>query len=71
MAAHSLSPYADFVTLDECVALLEETGHPKGQTTVRRWIKKHRLETDRVGGLTAVSWTQIQQIHRDMITREG
>ncbi|MGS2592083.1 hypothetical protein [Streptomyces hebeiensis] len=71
VAVYSLSPYVDMVTVEECVALFAETGHPKGESTLRRWIRKNRLMTDRIGGKTAVSWTEMQQIHRDMIARSG
>ncbi|MEV4975602.1 hypothetical protein [Streptomyces scopuliridis] len=71
MAAQSISPYTDMVTLDECLALFNETGQGASMTTLRRWIAKHDLATELQGaqGKVAVSFTKILQVHRDEIAK--
>jgi hypothetical protein len=67
------SPYsgsnADLTTLEECAALLKETGHPASPSTLRRWIAKHGIPTAKVRGKVFVSFTAILMVHRDEVAR--
>ncbi|MFE4915892.1 hypothetical protein ACFRCX_30785 [Streptomyces sp. NPDC056652] len=73
MAAQSISPYTDMVTLDECLDLFSETGHGASKSTLRRWIAEYDLATERQGarGKVAVSFTEILQVHRDEIAKRN
>ncbi|MFF7335371.1 hypothetical protein [Streptomyces sp. NPDC008150] len=51
----------DLVTFAEAVALLQPTGHPVADTTLRRWIRE---AGSHVYG-SRVSWTDVVRVHRD------
>jgi hypothetical protein len=69
------SPYVanDLERLDDILDLLEQTGHPVAKTTLRNWIRKNGLYTERNSkGEVLVSFTDVLLIHRDMVRkREG
>lgn len=75
MASLSITPhYDDMVTLKQLVTLLEKTGHPKSETTLRAWIARWDVPTERRGRSDRVwvSYTRMLQIHRDdVMKRDG
>lgn len=69
MAATHYSPLPveieDPVTYEEASALLARTGHKAPVNTLRRWVKEAGYETVKVGRVVYVSWSDIQEVHRD------
>jgi hypothetical protein len=61
----------DLVTITEAVALLAECGKPYAvdNKTLRRWVAKHRVRTERDGKDLLASWSDILEVHRDEIDR--
>ena len=69
MAATHYSPHpdeiADPVTYQVASTWFAQAGHPADVETIRRWAREAGLQTVRVGRKHYVSWTDIQEIHRD------
>ncbi|MFD3516297.1 hypothetical protein [Streptomyces sp. NPDC058657] len=55
----------DLVTLNEAVALFGETGRPAAKSTLRSWITKRGICTQRSGGRVLVSYSDLLEAHRD------
>lgn len=55
----------DPVSYEEASALFARTGHGVSVETIRRWVKEERLKTVRVRRANYVSWSAIQEVHRD------
>lgn len=64
-APSSVPRIRDLVTLEEAVVLFRETGRPAPKTTIRRWITKRRITTQRSGGRVLVSYSDLLEAHRD------
>lgn len=58
----------DWVTIKEAVALLEKTGHPVSEPTIRRWIAEEELPLKRVGRGDQVSYSDILMSHACWVT---
>ncbi|MDX2658316.1 helix-turn-helix domain-containing protein [Streptomyces scabiei] len=73
MAATSPAPaHSDLVTVEEAVELFRETPHPVSVTTLKRWIRKHRLSVTPEpwpGRANRVSYSDLLEVHRDEIGR--
>lgn len=69
MAATHYSPLPDAiedpVSYREASALFAKTGHKAEPETIRRWVKEEQLETVRMRRTDYVSWSAIQEVHRD------
>jgi hypothetical protein len=70
MAVLSITPHvSDMVTLKELSGLFRRTGHPASVTTLRGWITKHEVPTERQCRTDVVSYTLMLQVHREEIAR--
>jgi hypothetical protein len=68
MAITVQSPYAfasDLVTITEAVALFAECGKERevDAKTLRRWVAKHRVPTEKAGKDLLASWTDLLKVH--------
>lgn len=68
---HIATTSGDYETLKTCVALFAETRHPVSESTIRRWIIEHQLDTKKrlVRGKykTFVPYQMLLPIHRDWV----
>jgi hypothetical protein len=70
VAILSITPHvSDMVTLKECSALFRRTGHPFSVTTLRTWITKWGIPTERQGRTDRVSYTRMLQVHKEEVAR--
>lgn len=69
MAVYMPTPDSDLVTLQECSALFGETGHPASVTTLKRWIGRRDILTDRQGRAQLVSFAVMLQVHKEEIAK--
>lgn len=70
MAILSITPHvSDMVTLKELSGLFRRTGHPASVTTLRGWIVKHEVPTQREGRTDLVSYTSMLKVHREEVVR--
>jgi hypothetical protein len=61
----------DMMPIKAIVALLQDTGYPASETTIRRWITDLDLQTIRSGRKDLVSYTDILIAQRDAAHRAG
>lgn len=68
---HLVPADSDLVTLQEGSELLYDTGHPASVSTIKRWIRRYGLTTERIGRADHVSFTDLLEVHRDEIARRA
>ncbi|MFG3244162.1 MULTISPECIES: hypothetical protein [unclassified Streptomyces] len=67
-------PYAvasDMMTLEEISEQLKLTGHPASVSTIRRWIERDDLYTERHCRRDYVSYSDILMAHQEAVTRRN
>lgn len=69
MAILSITPDDEMFTVKECAALFRETGQTAEETTLNRWIDKHKIRVQRDGRARLVSFTAMLQVHRDEVAK--
>ncbi|MCA1224116.1 hypothetical protein [Streptomyces sp. 8L] len=74
MAIETYMAYADddWASLDACVALLKETGHPMSKRTLGRLLTRRGVRTElrREGGsgrTRGASFSSVLELHRDWV----
>jgi hypothetical protein len=60
---------SDFLTIEEISHLLRQTGHPASASTLRRWIKRNGVYTERRGRADYASFSDVLLVHKKMITK--
>lgn len=63
MAIGQYSPIADMTPIKNVVHLLRDTPYVPSLSTLRRWVKDNRLQTERQGRDVCVAYTDILDIH--------
>lgn len=75
MAITHLSPSEeaadDLLTIDQILALIQESGYPVSKTTLNRWISRHGLRRERAGRVVYVSFTDVLEVQRAEARRAG
>ncbi|MDK0525051.1 hypothetical protein [Streptomyces sp. ML-6] len=74
MAIQSIVPYTvagDMMTLEEISTQLKTTGHPASVSTIRRWIERDGLRTERYRRRDYVSYSDILLAHQEAVARRG
>lgn len=65
--AHLAPADDDLVTIEEAVALLRGTPYEPSDATIRRWIRKYRLRTTKIGKPNYVSFSALLEVHREAV----
>ncbi|MET8746339.1 hypothetical protein [Streptomyces sp. NPDC004728] len=72
MAIQTIVPYtvaSDMMTLEEISDQLKATGHPASVSTIRRWIERDDLYTERRHRRDYVSYSDILMAHQEAVAR--
>ncbi|MGW1409441.1 hypothetical protein [Streptomyces sp. NPDC002403] len=72
MAIQTIVPYtvaSDMMTLEEISDQLKATGHPASVSTIRRWIERDDLYTERHHRRDYVSFSDILMAHQEAVAR--
>jgi hypothetical protein len=70
MAATQLTPDdSDWVTPQEAAELFSGTPYPVSVSTIKRWVRRHQLDTVMIGSAKAASYSDLLEIHRDEVVR--
>lgn len=77
MAIFHLTPIpepaaGDYLTLEEAVEFIRESGHPVSQSTVKRWAHRPGVRHRRVGGRgkLEISVDDLMRVHRDEVDKK-
>jgi len=62
--------FGDLVTIREALALFDRAGFPVKESNLRRWAKLDRLESERSGGTTWYSWSDLLVLHREHVIKK-
>ncbi|MFE7111718.1 hypothetical protein ACFU98_29845 [Streptomyces sp. NPDC057575] len=74
MAIQTIVPYtvaSDMMTLEEISDQLKATGHPASVSTIRRWIDREGLHTERRCRRDYVSYSDILMAHQEAVARRS
>lgn len=71
MAISHVVADSDLISLQEAEALLRDTGHPASVSTIKRWVKRHGIEVQRIGRADHVSFSDLLEAHRDEVARRA
>ncbi|MGW5529469.1 hypothetical protein [Streptomyces xanthochromogenes] len=58
---------SDLLSLQEISELLRPTGYPASVTTLRRWISRHDIPTERRGRAYCASFSDILMVHKQEV----
>jgi hypothetical protein len=74
VAIQTVVPYSvasDMMTLEEVSDQLKLTGHPASVSTIRRWIERGDLYTERHRRRDYVSYSDILMTHKEAVARRN